>query len=141
MTDKKTIFYYSTQAEQLSAQYDSIDFVDVHGEWMHLAPAHRERAFRKLSSLLKPNGKLIISLRHGECRDGRVMYSVSSEEHQKLASKFGLSFELASAQVKKDQMGRSDVSWETVVLTLPDGAQAAGLVTEQSGAMSNNKHQ
>ncbi|WP_371195989.1 methyltransferase domain-containing protein [Glaciecola sp. SC05] len=207
MTDKKTIFYYSTQAEQLSAQYDSIDFVDVHGEWMHhipekgwaldvgagsgrdsaflakkgfsvvavepakgmrelaqkkqidanihwlddslpelrqvfslqikfdlillsavwmhLAPTHRERAFRKLSSLLKPNGKLIISLRHGECRDGRVMYSVSSEEHQKLASKFGLSFELASEKVKKDQMGRSDVSWETVVLTLPDDGTGA----------------
>ena len=42
------------------------DLILVSAVWMHLAPSYRERAFRKLSNLLAPNGKLVITLRHGE---------------------------------------------------------------------------
>ncbi|MCO4321365.1 class I SAM-dependent methyltransferase [Aliidiomarina quisquiliarum] len=207
----KNITYYSTQAEQLSAQYDSLNFTDVHSNWlqhlpssgwvldvgagsgrdsaylankglhvvavepangmrelaqlkhkdanihwindtlpelksvfalqikfdlillsavwMHIPPSSRERAFRKLSSLLKPNGKLVISLRHStsenELHEDRVMYQVSTSEQAQLANKFGLSFQEVTSQKQADKLGRDHVYWQTVVLTLPDDGTGA----------------
>lgn len=88
-------------------------------------PTTRERAFRKLSSLLKPKGKLVISLRHGECHDERTMYEMSTSESAQLANKFGLSYELTNSHVNEDKLGREGVSWQTVVLTLPDDGTGA----------------
>ena len=39
------------------------DLILLSAVWMHVAPSYRERAFRKLSNLLAPNGKLVITLR------------------------------------------------------------------------------
>ncbi|MDP5033046.1 bifunctional 2-polyprenyl-6-hydroxyphenol methylase/3-demethylubiquinol 3-O-methyltransferase UbiG [Paraglaciecola sp.] len=101
------------------------DLILLSAVWMHIAPSSREKTFRNLSALLKPNGKLVISLRHGECHDERVMYDVSVSEHAQLASKFGLSYELATAKAETDKLGRKEVSWQTVVLTLPDDGTGA----------------
>ena len=90
----------------------------VSAVWMHLAMSQRERAFRKLSNLLAPNGKLVISLRHGSFTDGREGYPVSVEELEKLAKDHALQIQLVSDS--PDHLNRNDVYWQTVVLSLPD---------------------
>ncbi len=40
----------------------SFDLILLSAVWMHIAPADRTRAFRKLITLLKPGGRLVITL-------------------------------------------------------------------------------
>ena len=98
--------------------------------WMHIAPSNRNRCIRKLSSLLKPNGKLIISLRlnslaDGESQDDRKMHEVSASELSQLASQYGLTYRLLNEEPQKDEMGRHDITWQTVLLQLPDDGTGA----------------
>ena len=111
-----------TEVFRLQTKFDLILLSAV---WMHIAPSSRERAFRKLSSLLKPNGKLIISLRHGICDDERTMYDVSADELAKFASQFGLTYRLLTSEQSADVLGRDGVTWQTVMLTLPDNGTGA----------------
>lgn len=90
----------------------------VSAVWMHLPSSYRERAFRKLSNLLAPNGRLIITLRHGEFDDQRQGYPVSVEELEQLAKNSAL--QVRHIDGSKDQLNRSEVWWQTVVMTLPD---------------------
>jgi SAM-dependent methyltransferase len=101
------------------------DLILLSAVWMHIAPSTRERAFRKLSSLLKPGGKMVITLRHGDSPDEREMHPVCASEIAALASKFGISYDLANGAHQQDQLGRNDVSWQTVILTLPDDGTGA----------------
>ena len=96
----------------------SFDIVWLSAVWMHVVPADRPRAFRKLVSLLRPGGMMMISLRHGEFSDGRRAYEVSVAELERLAVQHGIAVKRVAAS--KDQLGRDDVRWETVVLQLPD---------------------
>mgnify|MGYP000283004436 CR=1 FL=1 len=122
------IHWLSDTLPELSEVYKlqtKFDLILLSAVWMHIAPSLRERAFRKLSSLLKPNGKLVISLRHGQCQDERTMYAVSAGELAQYASQFGLTYKLLSPDQAPDKLGRSDVSWQTVLLTLPDDGTGA----------------
>lgn len=110
---------------QVFSLQTKFDLILLSAVWMHIAPSERERCIRKLSSLLKANGKIIISLRHGACHDERTMYKVSADELAGFARKFGLSFRLLSEQVNADELGRGEVSWQTVILTLPDDGSGA----------------
>ncbi|MEO2279079.1 class I SAM-dependent methyltransferase [Pseudoalteromonas pernae] len=101
------------------------DLILLSAVWMHIPPSQRERSFRKLSSLLKPNGRIVISLRHGCCDDERTMYDVCEAELSKLASQFGLTFKLLSDTKQQDELGRDNVSWQTVMCTLPDDGTGA----------------
>ena len=101
------------------------DLILLSAVWMHITPSSRERAFRKLSCLLKPNGKLIISLNHGCCSDERTMYPVSSDELAQLASQFGLTYRLLTRERSNDELAHVDVKQETVLLTLPDNGTGA----------------
>ena len=94
------------------------DLILVSAVWMHLAPSHRSRAFRKLSNLLAPNGRLVISLRHGEFTDERESYPVSVEELERFAKDTAL---LVRRKIgSDDNLGRQNVTWQTVVMSLPD---------------------
>jgi SAM-dependent methyltransferase len=86
--------------------------------WMHLAPFERNQALASLSALMADNGLLIITLRHGECDDERVMYPVSAEEVTELAQHCGLSV-IRLTDSGQDSLGRSSVSWQTLVLRKP----------------------
>ncbi|WP_394224211.1 methyltransferase domain-containing protein [Alteromonas gracilis] len=127
-TISNPIHWVSDSLPELSEVFklqSKFDLILLSAVWMHIAPSSRERAFRKLSSLLKPNGKLIISLRFGGCDDERTMYDVSADELAKLASQFGLSYRLLSSAQNADELGRDDVTWQTVLLTLPDNGTGA----------------
>lgn len=105
---------------RLGYQYD---IILLNAVWMHIAPNDRERSFRKMVSLLRPGGKLVITLRFGPSPDKRIMHSVTSAELYELAKKFALDVILDTAS--NDQFGRNKVKWKTLVLWLPDDGTGA----------------
>ena len=105
----------------------SFDLILLSAVWMHVPPGQRIRAMRKLANLLKPGGKIIISLKFGmtqQEQQQRQMYDVSVEEVEHLAQNLGLISKLES-QNAADQLGRDDVYWQTLVLHMPDDGTGA----------------
>jgi SAM-dependent methyltransferase len=96
----------------------AFDLILLSAVWMHVPPASRERALRKLATMLAPNGRIAISLRLGEPDADRAMYEVSLHELSALSQQFGL--RLIRAADSEDRLGRAGVSWTTAVLGLPD---------------------
>lgn len=99
------------------------DLILLSAVWMHVAPGERQRAFRKLVNLLRPGGKIVISLRQGPSPDDRKFHPVSAHELRDLAK--GHVLELLQENCSSDQMGRDNVSWETLVFRLPDDGTGA----------------
>jgi len=101
----------------------SFDLVLASAVWMHVPPGERERAFRKLVTLLKPGGCLAITLRSGPPGDGRAMHAVSPAEIERLARAHGAFVERRVDAA--DGMGRTGVSWVQMALRLPDDGTGA----------------
>ena len=102
------------------------DLILVSAVWQHIAPSQRSDAIRILSRLLAPNGKLVITLRHGGFSDSRTAFAVSKDELNEIARKLGLRFSVSgAADLEPDLSGRKGVSWQMVVLTLPDDGTGA----------------
>jgi SAM-dependent methyltransferase len=99
------------------------DLVLLSAVWMHIPPSQRNRAFRKIANLLKPNGVLVISLRRGASTDEREMFGVSVSELTQLSRNYGLS--VVHTQAAEDTLDRKEVRWETVVMRLPDDASSS----------------
>ena len=104
-----------SQVYRLGLTYDLIVLSAV---WMHIPPSQRERSLRKLTALLAPNGRVIISLRLGAADEAREMHPVSMSELISIGRQFGL--RVVYSEDSNDRLGRKDVSWTTVVLGLPD---------------------
>ncbi|MES2898670.1 MAG: class I SAM-dependent methyltransferase [Pseudomonadota bacterium] len=96
----------------------SFDLILLSAVWMHVPPSDRERALRKLTTLLAPNGRIAISLRMGEPDAARRMYAVSLHELSAMAQQFGL--RLIHSSSSTDKLARANVSWTTAVFGLPD---------------------
>jgi SAM-dependent methyltransferase len=99
------------------------DLIWLSAVWMHVPPPERQRAFRKLVTLLKPGGRLVLTLRHGPAPPDRPMHETSAAEIERL----GLEFGLITLRVREhpDRLGRSDVRWTLVCLQLPDDSTGA----------------
>jgi len=100
------------------------DLILLSAVWMHVAPADRERAFRKLVSLLKPGGCVAMTLRHGPAAEGQVIYAVDAAEIEILARQQGAYVELTHHGVA-DQGGRSGITWTQLLVRLPDDGTGA----------------
>jgi len=111
----------------VTKQEVSFDLILLSAVWMHIPPSDRARSIRKLANLLKPGGKLVISLRHGqtneECKQ-RNMHHVCADELKKLATDVGLFTKLETPK-EEDKLGRNHVSWQTLVLQMPDDGTGA----------------
>lgn len=111
----------------VTKQEVSFDLILLSAVWMHIPPSDRARSIRKLANLLKPGGKLVISLRHGqtgeECKQ-RKMHHVCADELKQLATGVGLFTKLETPK-EEDKLGRNHVSWQTVVLQMPDDGSGA----------------
>ncbi|MCS6890371.1 MAG: methyltransferase domain-containing protein [Rhodovarius sp.] len=106
----------------------AFDLVWLSGVWMHLPPEERRRAMRRLATLLKPGGRLVLTLRHGPAPPDRPMWPVDAPEVERLGLEFGLALR-AVTERREDRAGRADVRWQTVVLDLPqDGSGALPLL-------------
>ena len=101
----------------------AFDTILVAGVWQHVAPGGRERAFRKLATLLKPGGLMVVTLRDGPAPHGRPMHATPLGEMEVLARSHGLA--ILRVERATDAMGRADVSWTTVVLRMPDDGGGA----------------
>ena len=101
----------------------SFDFILLNAVWMFVAPSHRERAFRKLVTLLKPGGKIAIALRQGPVDVGRGMHPVTTEEIERLARRHGAYLE--PAQRADDLLGRPQISWIRIIVRVPDDGTGA----------------
>ena len=105
----------------------SFDLILLSAVWMHIPPNERTRSIRKLANLLKPGGKLVISLRHGQTEDdykNRKMFDVCADELKQLATDVGLFIKLETPK-ENDELGRNHIHWQTVVLQLPDDGTGA----------------
>lgn len=101
----------------------SFDFILVNAVWMFIAPTLRERAFRKLVTLLKPRGFIALTLREGPLAAGRGMHPVSVQEIEQLARRHGAYVERVSQDA--DFLGRHRISWKQIVIRLPDDGTGA----------------
>lgn len=99
------------------------DIILLSAVWQHVAPSERRRAFRKLVTLLKPGGLLLIWLRHGPGEPGRQMYPVSIAELEKLGAEHGAV--VTRAVPTGDHQRREGVSWEKVAIRLVDDGTGA----------------
>lgn len=90
---------------------------------MHVQPDQRPRAFRKIAALLKPGGRLLISVRDGSGSPDLPMWPVPSGELEAYARSHGLAIEQIAGG--KDLQGREDVHWATYAFQLPDDGAGA----------------
>lgn len=101
----------------------SFDLILLSAVWQHIAPGDRARSFRKLVTLLKPGGILLMTLRDGPSPQDRPMYGVSLGEVEGLARAHGI--EVLRVLDKADVMARGDVRWTMVALRVPDDGAGA----------------
>ena len=101
----------------------SFDLIWLSAVWMHVPPGQRQRAFRKLVALLRPGGRIVLTLRQGLAPGDRPMHPVSVQELEHLARRQGMAT-LAVCQ-DQDRLGRHEVRWETLALQLPDDGTGA----------------
>lgn len=99
------------------------DLVLLSAVWQHVAPGDRPRAFRKLATLMKPGGVLVMTLRHGPAPAGMQMHSTSTAEVEGLARAHGL--EVLRIAASTDQGGRAGVTWDVMALRMPDDGTGA----------------
>jgi SAM-dependent methyltransferase len=100
------------------------DLIWLSGVWQHVRPEERARAMRKLVTLLKPGGRIMMTLRHGPAPDDRPMWPVNAMELERLGLDHGLALRVATER-REDQQGRADIRWQTVILDLPDDGAGA----------------
>jgi SAM-dependent methyltransferase len=80
--------------------------------WMHLDEPERRLAMPNVASLLRPGGRMIMSLRHGPVPEGRRMFEVTADETIALADPEGLRVILRLEAQSVQQSNRSSgVSW------------------------------
>jgi len=115
----------------ITKQEISFDLILLSAVWMHIPVSDRARSIRKLANLLKPGGKLVISLRHSSGSEQaeqeskeRKMHTVCADELKQLATDVGL-FTKLETEKEDDKLGRAHVSWQTVVLQMPDDGTGA----------------
>ena len=103
--------------QMITAKENGFDLILLSAVWMHIPDPQREHSLRQFANLLTPNGKLIISLRHGPSGDERKMHDVSSDLLIRRANAFSL-FPILVTDINEDMIGRDEVKWQTVVLQL-----------------------
>jgi SAM-dependent methyltransferase len=68
----------------------AFDLILLSAVWMHVPAPVRARAFRKLSTLLKPGGVILMSLREGPSEPDRPMWPAPAGEIEAFARAHGL---------------------------------------------------
>ena len=94
----------------------TFDLIHLSAVFMHLPKPDRDRAFRKLTLLLKPCGRLHITLRDGPSEPERGLHEVPDAEMEALARAHGAL--IAFTHTAPDAMDRPEVSWRHVLFQL-----------------------
>ena len=112
----------------------AFDVILLSGVFMHVRPDERPRAFRKIATLLKPGGRLLMSVRDGAGSSGRPMWPIERGELESYARFHGLS--VLEVRQGDDLQARADVHWTTYALQLPD--DGAGTLPLLRGIILND---
>ena len=99
------------------------DVILLSAVWMHVAPSHRTRAFRRLVALLNSGGLIYITLRHGPHEALSGFWEVPDDKIIELARDHGLF--VVERTVDDDLLGRKGVYWTRFTLRLPDEGTGA----------------
>ncbi|MCC0580448.1 class I SAM-dependent methyltransferase [Streptomyces californicus] len=90
------------------------DAVFATAVWMHLNEAERRGSMARTASLLAPEGRFFLTLRHGPVPEGRRMFDVSAAETVFLGRSYGL--RVVHRSERDDLHGREGVRWTRLVL-------------------------
>ncbi|WP_108462584.1 transposase [Devosia naphthalenivorans] len=118
----------------------TFDLVLLSAVWMHLDEGERRRGMGRVCALLRENGRIIMSLRHGPVPDGRRMFPVTHLT-ERLASLRGRLGELE--EIGRQLQAAPD---EQISLTDPDaramatGSDHRGVVGYNMQAAVDTKH-
>lgn len=99
---------------QLEKYTGQVSLILLSAVWMHLTVEERIKSFHTFSKLNKKNGLLVITLRHGNSPDERLMYPVSINEITNIANEYH--YQVKAIKQSDDQLNRTEVFWETIVL-------------------------
>lgn len=101
----------------LSSVQGSFDLVLLSAVWMHLSVPERAAAMTHVAAMLRTNGVMVLSLRHGPIPEGRVLFEVTPEETIALAEAHGLRT-LYNGD-RPGQFGQPGVWWSRLVFGRP----------------------
>jgi SAM-dependent methyltransferase len=101
----------------------TFDLIWLSAVWMHVPPTSRRRAFRKMATLIRPGGRIMVSLRQGPRPDDRKMYATHLDEVETLARDHGLA--VIRVTRASDRLARKGVTWQTAYLQAPDDGLGA----------------
>ena len=103
------------QLESLITQEHQYDFILLSAVWMHIASEDRPKALSTLARLLKPKGRLALTIRLGQPSSDRLMYPVDLDEILLISKKFNL-WPIYVSRSTSDSLKRESVKWKKVVL-------------------------
>jgi predicted O-methyltransferase YrrM len=104
---------------RLDTRKGQFDLVMLTAVWMHLDAAQRRQAMPRIANLMRPNGVMIMSLRHGPVPAGRLMFDVRADETVALAGHAGLRLTLRLDEQPSQLAGKSDVTWTLLAFARP----------------------
>jgi 2-polyprenyl-3-methyl-5-hydroxy-6-metoxy-1,4-benzoquinol methylase len=105
------------QVTQLGGQFQLMMLTAI---WMHLDEPQRRRAMPRVASLVRIDGVVSMTLRHGPVPRGRRMFEVSAHETIALAEVVGL--RCLFSQERTLALKTPNVSWTRLVFAKPNEA-------------------
>ena len=100
------------------ASGETFDLIVLSAVWMHVKPDERQQALATLASLLKPGGRIYLTLRIGPSEPARGIYRVSEEAlHDQLAE---ISLEAEKLDEQADLLGRSNIRWVAISISVAE---------------------
>lgn len=112
--DAKVVWRDDALPDLQRLENERFDIILLSAVWMHVEPADRTKAFDRLVQLLASGGRIYMTLRMGPADMERAIYPVSEPELEALARTRRLA--LVPLSQRGDLLGRSEVSWRSVVL-------------------------
>ncbi|MCE6950696.1 class I SAM-dependent methyltransferase, partial [Cereibacter sphaeroides] len=100
------------------ASGETFDLIILSAVWMHVKPDERQQALETLASLLKPGGRIYLTLRIGPSEPARGIYRVSEEGLQEQIAELSLEAEKLGEQA--DLLGRNNIRWVAMSISAAD---------------------
>lgn len=97
------------------ASGETFDLIILSAVWMHVRPEDRQKALKTLASLLKPGGRIYLTLRIGPSEPRRGIYRVSEDALRDQLANLSLKAEKLGEQ--SDLLGRSNIRWVAMSLS------------------------
>ena len=97
-------------------QDSGFDLCLLSGVWHHLSNDHRPAALKRLTGLLRPGGRLVMSLRLGPDTDGKTNIAIDTDQTIRQATRTGLTLlHRASAPSNNPKNMRLGITWDWLV--------------------------